>query len=89
MVESTPVVDPGTLFSVQGTVALITGGGTGKAETPVRVVKKILLTISTGIGFMIAKALDANGAEKVYIVGRRREILEAAAREAVSTTLSD
>lgn len=41
MVNSTPVIDPGALFSVQGTVALITGGGTGEAETPVRVVKKI------------------------------------------------
>lgn len=30
---------------------------------------------------MMAKALAANGASKVYIVGRRKEVLEAAARE--------
>ncbi|KAJ9156830.1 NAD(P)-binding protein [Coniochaeta hoffmannii] len=35
----------------------------------------------TGIGLTMAKALMANGAKKVYILGRRMEILEAAARE--------
>ncbi|KAF8461346.1 hypothetical protein BDZ91DRAFT_737186 [Kalaharituber pfeilii] len=34
----------------------------------------------TGIGLMIATALEHNGAEKVYIVGRRKEILENAAK---------
>ncbi|KAL8685396.1 MAG: hypothetical protein Q9218_007786 [Villophora microphyllina] len=48
------------LFSVEGVVAVITGGG-------------------TGIGWMMAKALAENGAEKVYIVGRRKEVLEEAA----------
>ncbi|KAF4627035.1 hypothetical protein G7Y89_g11119 [Cudoniella acicularis] len=51
------------LFSVNGLVAVITGGG-------------------TGIGLMMAKALEANGA-KVYIIGRRKEVLEKAAKEAV------
>ncbi|CUS12959.1 unnamed protein product [Tuber aestivum] len=34
----------------------------------------------TGIGLMIATALEHNGATKVYIVGRRKEVLENAAR---------
>lgn len=33
-----------------------------------------------GIGLMIAKALEENGA-KVYIVGRRKEVLEKVAKE--------
>ncbi|KAI9818774.1 MAG: hypothetical protein M1827_007594 [Pycnora praestabilis] len=36
----------------------------------------------SGIGLMMAKALEANGAAKVYIIGRRKEVLEAAAKEA-------
>lgn len=34
-----------------------------------------------GIGFMIAKALAQNGAERVYIVGRRADVLESAAQK--------
>lgn len=34
----------------------------------------------TGIGLMMATALEHNGAEKVYIVGRRKEVLENAAK---------
>ncbi|KDN65921.1 putative short chain dehydrogenase [Colletotrichum sublineola] len=50
----------GTLFGVNGMVAVITGGG-------------------SGIGLMMAKALAVNGAEKVYILGRRKEVLQEAA----------
>lgn len=37
-------------------------------------------TESAGIGLMLAKALIENGAAKVYIAGRRKEVLEAAAQ---------
>ena len=35
----------------------------------------------TGLGLIMAKALALNGAAKVYIVGRRKEVLESAAKE--------
>ncbi|MCJ1305796.1 hypothetical protein MMC08_008612 [Hypocenomyce scalaris] len=60
-------LEAGTLFSVKGLVAVITGGG-------------------SGIGLMMAKALDANGA-KVYIIGRRKETLEAAAKQATNNNI--
>ncbi|SLM36639.1 short chain dehydrogenase reductase [Lasallia pustulata] len=47
-------------------------------------VKDLVVVITgggTGIGLMMAKALDANGA-KVYVIGRRKEPLEAAAKQA-------
>ena len=36
---------------------------------------------SSGLGVMMAKALALNGAHKVYIIGRRKEMLEATAKE--------
>lgn len=53
--------NPTELFSVNGMVALITGGG-------------------TGVGLMMAKALANAGAAKVYIAGRRLEVLESAVK---------
>ena len=35
----------------------------------------------TGVGLMMTKALALNGARKVYIVGRRSDVLEAATKE--------
>lgn len=56
------------LFSVNGLVAVITGGG-------------------SGLGLYAARALDANGAKAVYIVGRREETLKDAAKTAVNGTI--
>ncbi|KAF2765247.1 NAD(P)-binding protein [Teratosphaeria nubilosa] len=51
------------MFSVEGMVVCITGGG-------------------TGIGKMMTEAFATNGAAKVYIVGRRKEKLDEAAKVA-------
>ena len=58
---------------------VITGGGTGKWF------RSWMAEASTasnflGIGLIMAKALEHNGAT-VYIVGRRLDVLEKAARE--------
>jgi len=45
------------------------------------------LTHLSGIGAMMANALDVNGAAKVYIVGRRIEKLQEVAAAAVSHDL--
>ncbi|TVY78565.1 Short-chain dehydrogenase/reductase SAT3 [Lachnellula suecica] len=41
----------------------------------------------SGLGLYIAKALDANGAKAVYIIGRRKETLETAASQAINGTI--
>ena len=47
-------------------------------------VKDLVVVITgggSGIGLMMTKALALNGARKVYIIGRRKEVLEEAAKE--------
>jgi NAD(P)-dependent dehydrogenase (short-subunit alcohol dehydrogenase family) len=44
-------------------------------------------SIFIGIGAMMAKALDANGAAKVYIIGRRFEKLEEVASQAINKSI--
>ncbi|KAF2008020.1 NAD(P)-binding protein [Amniculicola lignicola CBS 123094] len=56
------------LFSVEGMVFVLTGGG-------------------SGIGAMFAKALDINGAAKVYILGRRVEKLQEVASSAKNKSI--
>ncbi|KAJ9633760.1 hypothetical protein, variant [Exophiala oligosperma] len=50
-------IEAGSLFNVNGLVAVITGGG-------------------SGLGRMMARALAANGASKVFIIGRREASLK-------------
>ena len=90
--SSNALSDTLSLFSVEGLVAVVTGGGTGTYARPEGSNAYFWLcatieghprspTIShTGIGLMIAKALEHNGAI-VYIVSRRLDVLEAAANE--------
>ncbi|KAL8879077.1 MAG: hypothetical protein Q9198_003243 [Flavoplaca austrocitrina] len=70
------------LFRVDGLVALITGGGTGEARTAnITSQAPTWALIRLGIGLMMTKALALNGASKVYISGRRREVLDQAAKQ--------
>ena len=61
MAQNRESLVPNSLFSLEGRIALVTGGG-------------------TGIGLMIAHGLAAAGA-KVYITGRRPDVLEKVAAD--------
>src|SRR5260221_9567372 len=67
---------PSNIFDVEGLVVVVTGGGTGRSF----VFSKATLAYFSGIGLMMAKALENNGAT-VYIIGRRMGVLEKAARD--------
>ncbi|RYO94230.1 hypothetical protein DL766_002260 [Monosporascus sp. MC13-8B] len=60
MMDGPHPLSAASLFSLTGSVAVVTGGG-------------------TGVGLMIAQTLAANGA-KVYITGRRKDVIETSAR---------
>lgn len=72
------------VFNLSGLVAVITGGGSGMITSPYAdLVFLLVLTHILGLGLMFAKALEANGAAKVYIIGRNWQKLEAAAAQSV------
>lgn len=83
---STTFSDISQLFNVEGTVVVVTGGGTGMFSTSRPLVDGLVCIVLTtslflsGIGLMIATTLENHGAI-VYIVGRRAEVLEKAIRE--------
>lgn len=66
------------LFGVRGKVVVITGGGTGVLIDSIILISSAN-PVNSGIGLMMATALENNGAT-VYILGRRLEVLENAAR---------
>jgi NAD(P)-dependent dehydrogenase (short-subunit alcohol dehydrogenase family) len=70
--------DPKHIFNVEGMVVVITGGGTGSILSTQHAT--VLVYPLLGIGLMMATVLEHNGAT-VYIVGRRRAVLEKAAKE--------
>jgi NAD(P)-dependent dehydrogenase (short-subunit alcohol dehydrogenase family) len=76
--SSVGALSAANLFNVNGLVAVVTGGGTGMLGKP-RSPSWLILMSYVGIGLMITKALAANGAAKVYILGRRLNTLEEAA----------
>lgn len=62
------------LFNAAGLVAVVTGGGSGRhsPEHPITHQSDHFAVI----GLMMARALEANGAVTVYVVGRRMEVTE-------------
>lgn len=67
------------LFDVQGLIAVVTGGGTGTfAREMCRDDGPDETDTEPGIGLMLAQALASHGAT-VYIIGRRSDVLDAAA----------
>ena len=74
------------LFNVKEMVFVVTGAGSGNPP-PSRTLCLMHPADqgppSTGLGLMMSKALDANGAAKVYALGRRLDKLEEAAKSAV------
>ncbi|KAI1827235.1 short-chain dehydrogenase [Xylaria intraflava] len=72
-------MDVSTMFRVDGMVAVITGGGSGPYPRLSHPIINVTDKANPGIGFMMAKVLASSGAKKVYILGRRANVLEAAA----------
>lgn len=80
------MLDTKSIFGVDGIVAVVTGGGTG-LHAPVSSThlsldasySERLTDHQTGIGWNMAEALAVNGARKVYILGRRPDVIKQAA----------
>ena len=101
MALQAPQIDVTNLFNVEGLVAVITGGGSGEKSFQSQLIlccwqhsiyetclSSLIAKIPyTGLGAMMARALDANGAARVFIVGRREEQLKQTAAAGKNGTL--
>lgn len=74
-----------SLFDIRGIVAVVTGEGSGMSASMALLLLGWLITIPAGLGLNMTRALAENGAKKVYILGRRRKVLDDAAKEIVRT----
>jgi len=74
------------LFNVSGLVAVVTGGGMYTYATWVCRIQPNT-SQGSGLGLYAARALDANGAKAVYIVGRREKTLQEAAKTGVNGSI--
>lgn len=78
-------VDPAELFSAKDLVIVITGGATGKSVSycGLRCFPSCVRSINaqSGIGLAFTSALANAGAHKVYILGRRLQPLQDAAKQ--------
>ncbi|CAN9447830.1 unnamed protein product [Alternaria alternata] len=100
--DVTTPIRPADLFSAKGLVVVITGGGSGTSleasELPHQAPRPHVPTcacwkhtvnsklIIAGLGLAIASALHQNGAERVYLLGRRADVLDNAANNLQSNT---
>lgn len=78
--DTSKAIDPSDLFSAKDLVIAITGGGSGEWKALLFVCLASLAHNLTGIGLAYATALAKSGAAKVFLMSRRLEPLEAAAK---------
>lgn len=71
------------LYDVTGLVAVVTGGSPLHYRVTKQDIRRLTIQIGgSGLGLIIAQALESNGA-KVYITGRNEERLQQAVKTAV------
>lgn len=79
------MLDAKSIFGLDGMVAVVTGGGTGPNTStlpflPLAAFRRGRSTDHlAGIGWIMAEALATNGARKVYLLGRRPDVIKQAA----------
>jgi D-arabinose 1-dehydrogenase-like Zn-dependent alcohol dehydrogenase len=80
---ATPKFNKQDLYDVNGLVAVVTGGSLLYSLATRESENLTLITGGSGLGLIIAQALESHGA-KVYITGRNEERLQKAVKTGVS-----